>query len=100
MFIFGENYTSLWKKVAQAEEKDQPRSEYECLQKIVKKAEKANDYGHLLKAELLAAQVMSEIAPDSLKPEVLRIQQRYQQTNDEILKTVYQTVLYLIGTHN
>ena len=100
VFIFGENYTSLWKKVAQAEEKDQPRSEYECLQKIVKKAEKANDYGHLLKAELLAAQVMSEIAPDSLKPEVLRIQQRYQQTNDEILKTVYQTVLYLIGTHN
>ena len=100
VFIFGENYTSLWKKVAQAEEKDLPKSEYEWLQKIVQKAEKGKDYGHLLKAELLGAQVMTEIAPDSLKPEVLRIKQRYDQTDDEILKTVYQTVLYMIGNRN
>ena len=100
VFIFGENYTSLWKKVAQAEEKDLPKSEYEWLQKIVQKAEKGKDDGHLLKAELLGAQVMTEIAPDSLKPEVLRIKQRYDQTDDEILKTVYQTVLYMIGNRN
>ena len=100
VLIFGENYNALWKKVAQAEEKDLPKSEYEWLQKIVKKAEKGKDYGHLLKAELLGAQVMSEIAPDSLRPEVMRIKQRYDQTDDEILKTVYQTVLYKIGNHN
>ena len=95
--IFGENYTSLWKKVAQAEEKDLPKSEYEVLQKIVKKAENGKDYGHLLKAELLGAQVMSEIAPDSLKPEMMRIKQRCEQTDDEVLKIVYQTVLYRIS---
>ena len=100
VFIFGENYASLWKKVETAEEKDLPKTEYEVLQKIVKKAEKEKAYGHLLKAELLGAQVMNEIAPDSLKPEVMRIHQRYEQTDDEILKTVYQTVLYLIGNHN
>ena len=76
VFIFGENYASLWKKVAQAEEKDLPKSEYEWLQNIVKKAEKGKDYGHLLKAELLGAQVMSEIAPDSLMPEMARIADR------------------------
>lgn len=100
VFIFGENYSALWKKVALAEAKDLPKSEIELLQKIVKKAEKGNDYGHLLKAELLSAQIMAEIAPDSLKPEVLRIKQRYDQTQDEILKTVYQTVLYKIGSNN
>ena len=97
VFIFGENYNALWKKVAQAEEKDLPKSEYEWLQKIVKKAEKGKDYGHLLKAELLGAQVMAGIAPDSLKPEMTRIAERCQQTDDEILRLVYQTVLYRVG---
>ena len=98
VFIFGENYTSLWKKVTAAEDKDLPQTEYEVLQKIVKKAEKGKDYGHLLKAQLLGAQVMSEIAPDSLKPEMMRIKERCEQTDDEVLKTVYQTVLYHVGS--
>ena len=97
VFIFGENYASLWKKVTTAEEKDLPKTEYEILQKIVMKAEKGKDYGHLLKAELLAAQVMKDIAPDSLMPEVMRIKERCDQTTDEVLKTVYQTVLYYIS---
>ena len=97
VLIFGENYASLWKKVAEAEEKDLPKSEYEWLQKIVTKAEKGKDYGHLLKAELLGAQVMSEIAPDSLKPEMMRIAQRCEQTDDEVLKVVYQAVLYRVS---
>ena len=98
VFIFGENYTSLWKKVTAAEDKDLPKTEYEVLQKIVKKAEKGKDYGHLLKAQLLGAQVISEIAPDSLKPEMMRIKERYEQTDDEVLKLVYQTVLYRVGS--
>ena len=96
VFIFGESYSSLWEKVNEAEKKDLPRKEYELLRQIVKKAEKGKDYGHLLKAELLGAMLMSEIAPDSLEPEVVRIQQRCDQTKDEVLKTVYQTVLYRI----
>ena len=43
VFIFGENYASLWKKVTTAEEKDLPKTEYEILQKIVMKAEKGKD---------------------------------------------------------
>ena len=45
VFIFGENYASLWKKVREAEKKDLPRVEYEQLQKIVSKAQKGRDYG-------------------------------------------------------
>ena len=51
VFIFGENYASLWKKVREAEKKDLPRVEYEQLQKIVSKAQKGRDYGQLLKAQ-------------------------------------------------
>ena len=98
VFLFGENYASLWKKVKEAEDKDLPRVEYEHLQKIVEKAQKARDYGHLLKAQLMGAQVMSEIAPDSLRPEIARIKQCYDNSTDIVLKTVYQTVLYKVWT--
>ena len=100
LFIFGQSYASLWKKVAEASEKDLPKTEYEVLQRIVKKAAKGKDYGQLLKAELLGAQVMAEISPDSLKPEMERIVARYEAAGDVVLKTVYQTVLYQIGEQN
>ena len=96
MFLFGQSYSTLWKAVQEAEEKDLPKTEYEVLQRIVAKAQQEKQYGHLLKAELMGAQTMVAIAPDSLKPEVLRIMARYNQTQDEVLRLVYQTVLYQI----
>ena len=96
MFVLGQSYSTLWKAVQEAEEKDLPKTEYEVLQRIVAKAQQEKQYGHLLKAELMGAQTMVAIAPDSLKPEVLRIMARYNQTQDEVLRLVYQTVLYQI----
>lgn len=100
MSFFGQSYSALWKKVKEAEEKDLPKTEYEVLQQIVDKATKENAYGQLLKAELQGAQVMTVISPDSLKPAVERIQKRCTETKDEVLRTVYQTVLYRICSDN
>ena len=100
VFLFGESYASLWKKVEKANEKDLPKTEYDLLRKIVAKAEKSKDYGQLLSAELQSAQVMSRIAPDSLKPAMEQVQQRYETTTDEVLRTVYQTVLYRVFQRN
>ena len=100
MWIFGQSYAELWKKAVEAEQKDLPKTQYEVLQKIVAKAEKENAYGQLLKAELNAAQVMSVIAPDSLKPAVERIQQRGTSAQDEVLRLIYQTVLYRVINNN
>ena len=97
MFIFGQSYSALWKKVSDAEEKDLPKTQYEVLQKIVTKAQKEKQYGHLLKAELLGVKTMSVIAPDSLKPSIDRLVQRYNNTNDAVLRLVYQTVLYQLS---
>ena len=100
IFLFGESYPSLWKKVEVANEKDLPQTEYELLQKIVAKAEKGKDYGQLLTAELRSAEVMAQIAPDSLRPAMSRLQQRYEATTDVVLKTVYQTALCRVYNRN
>ena len=100
MWLFGQSYSELWKKAAEAEEKDLPQTQYDVLQKIVAKAEQEKAYGQLLKAELNAAQVMSMIAPDSLKPAVERIRQRGEKTQDEVLRLVYQTILYRVISNN
>ena len=99
-FLFGQSYSALWSQAKEAEQKDLPKTQYEVLQKIVAKAEKEKAYGQLLKAELNAAQVMSVIAPDSLEPAVERIQQRGKAVQDEVLRLVYQTVLYRVISDN
>ena len=98
--LFGQSYSALWKQVKEADSKDLPKTQVEVLQKIVDKASKEKAYGQLLKAELMNAQVMAQISPDSLKPAVGRIAQRSSLTKDEVLKTVYQTVLYRVSQEN
>ena len=98
--VFGQTYSALWKKAKEAEDKDLPKTQYEVLQEIVKKATKEKAYGQLLKAELAGASVMAGIAPDSLKPAMERISQRCEDTQDVVLKTVYQTVLYRVYNNN
>ena len=100
LFLFGQSYASLWKKVEEAERKDLPKTAYEVLQRIVKKAEKEKAYGQLLKAELQSAQAMAMVAPDSLQPAMERMQQRSEEIEDEVLKTVYQTVIYRVDQSN
>ena len=98
--IFGQTYSALWKKAEEAGNKDLPKTQYEVLQQIVKKATKEKAYGQLLKAELASAQAMTSIAPDSLKPAMERISQHAEETKDVVLKTIYQTVLYKVYNNN
>ena len=97
---WGQTYSALWKKVNEAEQKDLPQTMSKVLQQIVDKAEAEKAYGQLMKAELKNAQVKASVAPDSLKPAVEALEQRCQGINDEVLKTVYQTVLYRIHQTN
>ena len=100
LMMFGQSYASLWKKVNQAEEKDLPQTECELLQKIVAKAEKGRDYGQLLKASLQRAQVMAVVSPDSLMPAMEEMKQKWENTDDEVLRVVWQTVLCSVQQRN
>ena len=91
--MFGESYTSLWKKVTEAQAKDLPKTQIEWLRQIVAKAEKESQYGQLLKAQLMQAAVGTQISPDSTEVEIERIEQRAQAAKDPVLKAVYASVL-------
>ena len=74
---FAQSYEALWKRASEAEQKDLPKTQYEVLQQIAAKAQTEQQYGQLLKAELYGAQVLANIAPDSLKPAINRIVANY-----------------------
>ncbi|MGI6243361.1 MAG: alpha-2-macroglobulin family protein [Prevotella sp.] len=91
--IYAESYNSLWKKVAEAQSKDLPKTQIECLGKIINKAEDEKQYGHLLKAQLQQAAVQTQISPDSIAVETERLVQKAENAQDEVLRAVYASVL-------
>ena len=100
MTLFGQTYSALWKQVDEAEQKDLPRTQYDVLMKIVKKAQKEGEYGQLMAAELAGSRAMATIAPDSLQPAIERMEQRFRATTDKALSAVYATVLKKVYDDN
>lgn len=91
--VIGQTYNSLWKSVEEAQEKDLPKTAMAYLQKLTDKAQQEQAYGQLLKSTLLLTKLQAEVAPDSLRPAVSRLEQREQNTKDLALKAVYDVVL-------
>ena len=100
MGLFSQTYQELWKQVEQAQQKDLPKTAMEHLKKIEEKAQKAGDYGQLLKATLLTSRLQAEVAPDSLQPAVRRLELEAEKTKDVALKAVYCTVLSKVYEDN
>ena len=99
--LFGQTYKELWKQVEQAQDKDLPKTAITHLEKIEKKAQGEKAYGQLMRATLLHAQLMAEVAPDSLAPAVSRLEQQEQQSQgDLVLQAVYDAVLSQIYSRN
>ncbi|MBQ2534998.1 MAG: hypothetical protein II546_06040, partial [Prevotella sp.] len=71
-----QSFTSLWKQVKTAEDKDQPKSALAAIEKIERKAEKGQDYGNLLAALMKEMVLQREISPDSLKEAQARLKTR------------------------
>jgi len=100
MGLLGQTYQTLWKQVEEAQDKDLPKTALTHLQKIEAKAAKEQAYGQLLKSTLLHARLQAEVAPDSLRPAVSRLEQQEQATNDVALKAVYDAVLSIVYQNN
>ena len=95
IFSSGQGFTNLWKQVEEAEDKDLPKQKIEVLDKITKKAEKEKAYGQLLKAELQTIQTKYSISPDSLLPDVKRLEAKIPQAEkqDKTLAAVYKLIV-------
>ena len=100
MGLLGQTYQTLWKQVEEAQNKDLPKTALTHLQKIEVKAAKEQAYGQLLKSTLLHARLQAEVAPDSLRPAVSRLEQQEQATKDVALKAVYDVVLSVVYQNN
>lgn len=88
-----QTYDNLWKQADIIAQKDQPKSEIGVMQKIISKASVAKDYGQLLAAEIRQAILWREISPDSLTPNVKRMEAAALNAKDPVLKAVRYAVL-------
>lgn len=84
----GQTYDNLWKQAATIQRKDLPKSELAVMEKIITKASTAKDYGQLLAAELRRVVLWNVISPDSLEPNVKRLQKLAMEEQDPTLKAV------------
>lgn len=88
-----QTYDNLWKQADIIAQKDQPKSEIGVMKKIISKATAAKDYGQLLAAEIRQAILWREISPDSLTPNVKRMETEALNAKDPVLKAVRYAVL-------
>ena len=88
-----QTYDNLWKQADIIAQKDQPKSEIGVMKKIISKATLAKDYGQLLAAEIRQAILWREISPDSLTPNVKRMEAEALNAKDPVLKAVRYAVL-------
>ena len=88
-----QTYDNLWKQADIIAQKDQPKSEIGVMKKIISKASAAKDYGQLLAAEIRQAILWREISPDSLTPNVKRMEAAALKAKDPVLKAVRYAVL-------
>ena len=100
MMLFGQSYKKMWKQLEEYDDKDLPQQVIKQANAIVEKAKKDREYGHLLKAQLIAIDTQCDVAPDSLRPAVQRLEQELRQTQDGAFKAVFATVLWRIYSQN
>ena len=88
----GDGYDKLWKKVDETVKKDLPKTQISLLKQISAKAEAGRDYGQMLKAEWQAMRAWWTISPDSLLPQISRMERRaaaYEQTDPALAAVCY-----------
>lgn len=90
-----DSFTSLWKQVDVAKEKDLPQSEIKILKIIANKAEAEGSYGNLLAAEFYQAKLQTCISRDSMDSEIakLEIKEQKAEEHNAVLAAVYQAAL-------
>ena len=97
-----DSFSTLWKQVSEAQNKDLPQTELTVLKKITDRATAEKVYGQLMKAELMSISVQIQVSPDSLAPAVAKLVAKEQLTgkSDEVLASVYASILGKIYTDN
>ena len=100
--VFGQSYKDLWKQSDEAVQKDLPKTQLTILEKIIKKADKEKQYGHLLKAHLMHATYQLMLSPDSLDSilQNFEAQEIKAEKEDLALAAVYDCIIWSLYLNN
>lgn len=96
VMMMGESFSALWKKVAEAQQKDLPKTEISILNTIIAKATAEDNYGHLIKAQLAKYHACRLFDDEKAAATVEEIKQKEAQTKNKALRAVYDCALGLI----
>ncbi len=93
--MFADSFSTLWKQVDAARQKDLPQTTVALLGKIKEKATAEKAYGHLLKAELLTAKYKSTVSTDSIESLIQYFEKAAAnaEISNPVLAAVYHCVL-------
>ncbi len=88
-----QSYESMWKKAAEAAEKDLPKTELTTVRQISDKAQANKSYGNLIAAELRAATLLGCVSNDSVAPAIQRLEDRVSKESDPTMKAIWHAAL-------
>ena len=92
------DFSTLWKKVEEAQKKDLPRTQLSLLDEIIKLSKKEKAWGHLVKAQIKTIGIKSTISPDSLNSYIEYLNREIHTSDDKVLQAVYHSALGTIYT--
>ena len=94
--IMAESFSTLWKKVTEARQKDLPKTEISLLNNIIAKATAEDNYGHLIKAQLEKYHACRLFNDEKVAETIKEIKQKEAETQSKALQAVYNCALGLI----
>lgn len=88
-----QSYEKLWSKYEDAFDDDKPKTALSILQKIRRKAANEKNDGQLIRSMIFTLHVQEEISPDSLLPEVERLEAAMKKTKNPSSLVILQALL-------
>lgn len=98
--MFAQSYDGLWKQARAYEEKGLPKSAYKVQQQIAAKAGREKVKGQQLAALLYGCVLRQQVVPDSFYVDVPMLERRKRETDDEVLRAIYASVLGELYANN
>lgn len=88
-----QSYGKLWKAVAARQAADQPKSALQELAKVRQKALREGNDAQLLRSVLIERQLQADIAPDSARAVLARMEAAYAAERRPVVRTLWQSAL-------
>ncbi len=91
--MYAQSYKQLWKELEKAEKADQPQAVIETADRILSKAEKAQDYPQKIKAFLYRMEARQRLSTDNFYVDMQYLEEMASAASDPVEKAILHSVL-------